>query len=80
MNCRVCQQIYNPQERKPIFVEPCGHTVCLECCVKSKKVKYLCCQTDVTEWRRTVGNNYPDNLAMLELVAELSETHKTLLE
>ena len=30
INCSVCLEVYNDQERKPKFL-PCSHTICLRC-------------------------------------------------
>lgn len=50
MNCDICFEFYNKDERRPMTILPCTHTFCYQCLNELKKLKYKCpkCKKHIT--------------------------------
>ena len=62
LNCKICFEVFNTSNRKPIIVMLCGHTFCLECVDKLKKQDFICPND-----REPITNQKP-NYALLDFL------------
>ncbi|XP_026288218.2 uncharacterized protein LOC113213385 [Frankliniella occidentalis] len=65
MDCSICFEEYNHGERSPKMV-PCGHTVCLQCLLRSDKKECPMCRTVFT----ALPASLPKNFDLLRLIGE----------
>ncbi|XP_034246575.1 uncharacterized protein LOC117648264 [Thrips palmi] len=73
MQCPICYEVYNQQDRRPKIV-PCGHTFCLVC-LKSLRVKE--CPTCRTMFA-CPPEGLIDNFLALEETADMKFVHRAL--
>lgn len=66
-SCPICYEMYNNEERKPLVLFPCGHSVCESCKKKSEEINYgkpnKCCYCNQKYTSSTV------NYALLSVLA-----------
>ena len=72
LNCDICCEGYNINDRKPMTVIPCGHTFCLNCLEELKKCEYMCPND-----RERITNEKP-NYALLNLLNAKRSSFKSI--
>lgn len=66
LRCKVCQELYSEEERKPIVMH-CGHTLCLYCIKKMQTGNTVVCPFDKKKMTFVTCAELPVNWSILEV-------------
>ncbi|XP_026288172.2 uncharacterized protein LOC113213351 [Frankliniella occidentalis] len=58
MDCDICEEEFDQEERAPKTVVPCAHTVCLQCLQRSEKRECPTCRTEFGVTPESLPNNF----------------------
>jgi hypothetical protein len=86
MNCDICFEKYNANERRPITILPCTHSLCQECLCKIQKLKFPCpkCKKNITNIidlnANSIKNDITNNIkhSILTKIKEIKDSHDQL--
>jgi hypothetical protein len=66
MSCPICFERYNTNDRKPLTLQPCGHTLCQVCKLKLRSTECPTCRTQFT--------SETPNFALMEVMEQMSKS------